>query len=391
MKRAVGIFLSLVVVFAGLLSHQLGHFQAGMDVSSDTDNSDYEYYRNEDVDEENGIVATLEAATEKKKMIDVDTKEDSITVLVNRKYRMSRNYVPADLVVPPIRFSFYGTYEKSYVREVTAAALKQLFDAGEKQGVILKGVSGYRSYVRQEQIYNRNVSTRGKSTTNLVSANPGASEHQTGLAIDVSSESVGCALEESFGNTLEGKWLAKNCHKFGFIIRYPKDKTEITGYSYEPWHIRYVGKKLATHLYKNKLTLEEYYQITTEDEKITEPIKPVNDLEDDKLEGPEMKSAPTPVPTRRPIRTTPAPTRAASVKTPSAKPKHTKKPPKQTDSSEDTDHVTVTDTPEDETPTAQPAAPQEPVPEQTPVPQQEEAPTEGVESGGTVETVEGVQ
>lgn len=388
MKRAVGTFLVLVVVFAGLLSHQLGHFQAGMDDSSDTDSSDYEYYTNEEVDEENAVVATLETAPEKKKLIDVDTKEDSITVLVNRKYRMNRNYVPVDLVVPSIRFSFYGTYEKSYVRKVTAEALKQLFDEGEKQGVILKGVSGYRSYARQEQIYNRNVSTRGRSTTNLVSANPGASEHQTGLAIDVSSESVGCALEESFGNTLEGKWLAKNCHKFGFVIRYPKDKTDITGYSYEPWHIRYVGKKLATHLYKNKLTLEEYYQITTEDEKITEPIKPVNDIEDDKLEGPEMTSAPTPVPTRRPLRSTPVPTRSTSTRKPTSSPRHTK-PPKQTDSSEDANQGTVTDTPENEVSPVEPAIPQEPVSE--PTPQQEEAPAEAAISSDTTETVEGVQ
>ena len=96
--------------------------------------------------------------------------------------------------------------------------------------------------------FDRNVRSRGKSATDLVSAKPGSSEHQTGLTLDVSSESVGCALEESFGDTSDGKWLAKNCHKYGFIIRYPKDKTKITGYSYEPWHIRYVGRKLATYL-----------------------------------------------------------------------------------------------------------------------------------------------
>lgn len=335
MKRAIVVFSSLVIVFAGLLSHQLGHFRAGTDVTSDTDDSGYEYYYDEDSDGGEDEMGSSKPKSSKKDLIDVDTKPDSITVLVNRKYRMDKDYVPDDLVVPGIRFSFYGTYEKSYVRQVTATALENLFAEAEQNGVILKGVSGYRSYARQQEIYNNNVSTRGRTTTDLVSANPGASEHQTGLAIDVSSESVGCALETSFGDSEEGKWLAKNCHKFGFIIRYPEDKTEITGYSYEPWHIRYVGKKLATHLYKKDLTLEEYYQTTTKDDKIKEPQPEINDIENTEIDEPEMTSAPTPVPTKRPVITaTPKITKKPIAKKPKAtkkavvtkKPAATKKP-----------------------------------------------------------------
>lgn len=329
MKRAVIVFCSLVVVFAALLSHQLGHFRAGTDVSSDTDESEYEYYDDKEEDlGETKMYSSEPKTAEKADLIEVDTRADSITVLVNRKYRMDKEYVPADLVVPGIRFSFYGTYEKSYVRQVTADALEKLFEEGEKCGVILKGVSGYRSYARQQEIYNRNVSTRGESTTNLVSANPGASEHQTGLAIDVSSESVGCALETSFGDTAEGKWLAKNCHKFGFIIRYPEDKTEITGYSYEPWHIRYVGKKLASHLYKKKITLEEYYQITTKDDKVTEPQPEINDVGDDGMDGPQMTSAPTPKTVREPAAAVrpPAGTSATAVPRATRRPAVTRKP-----------------------------------------------------------------
>ena len=85
-----------------------------------------------------------------------------------------------------------------------------------------------------------------------VSARPGFSEHQTGLAIDINS------LDESFENTVAGKWLAENSSKYGFILRYPKGKEGITGYNYEPWHLRYVGKKLATYLYKHNLVFEEY-------------------------------------------------------------------------------------------------------------------------------------
>lgn len=335
MKRAIVVFSSLVIVFAGLLSHQLGHFRAGTDVTSDTDDGGYEYYYDEDSDGGEDEMDSSKPKSAKRDLIDVDTKPDSITVLVNRKYRMDKDYVPSDLVVPGIRFSFYGTYEKSYVRQVTATALEELFSQAEQNGVILKGVSGYRSYARQQEIYNNNVSTRGRTTTNLVSANPGASEHQTGLAIDVSSESVGCALETSFGDSEEGKWLAKHCHKFGFIIRYPEDKTEITGYSYEPWHIRYVGKKLATYLYKKDLTLEEYYQTTTKDDKITEPQPEINDIEDTDIDEPEMTIVPTPVPTKRPIVTAaPKTTKKPIAKKPKAtknavttkKPATTKKP-----------------------------------------------------------------
>ena len=89
-------------------------------------------------------------------------------------------------------------------------------------------------------------------------AYPGQSEHQTGLAMDVSCQSVGFTLEEDFGQTTEGIWLSENAHKFGFIIRYGKDTTNITGYSYEPWHIRYVGKDAAKEIYDLNITLEEY-------------------------------------------------------------------------------------------------------------------------------------
>ena len=103
---------------------------------------------------------------------------------------------------------------------------------------------------------------KGADYTNRYSAKPGYSEHQTGLSIDVSASSIGNRLSESFGSTDEGIWLAAHAHEYGFIIRYPKDKASITGYAYEPWHIRYVGIELATYLYENNLTLEEYYNYT---------------------------------------------------------------------------------------------------------------------------------
>jgi len=88
---------------------------------------------------------------------------------------------------------------------------------------------------------------------------PGQSEHQTGLAMDVTSESANWGLSNNFGETNEGKWLKDNCYKYGFILRYPEGKEDITGYNYEPWHIRYVGKKVSTYIYTNNITLEEFF------------------------------------------------------------------------------------------------------------------------------------
>jgi len=148
------------------------------------------------------------------------------------------------------------------MRADAAKALEELFAAAREAGYELSGVSGYRSYSRQRQIFINNILTKGKEHTLKYSAVPGASEHQTGLAMDVSCKSLGYDLDTGFSETPEGKWLAQNAHLYGYIIRYPKGKAHITGYAYEPWHVRYVGKGLAKYLYENDLTLEEYYNYT---------------------------------------------------------------------------------------------------------------------------------
>ncbi len=143
----------------------------------------------------------------------------------------------------------------SYAPGVNAEA-KKAFDRmaadAAKEGLDLWIRSGYRSYSRQKEIYNNYVAEDGKAAADRYSARPGHSEHQTGLAFDVNS------LSQSFENTAEGKWLAKNCWKYGFIIRYPKGKESITGYMYEPWHIRYLGADNAKAVHDSGLTLEEY-------------------------------------------------------------------------------------------------------------------------------------
>ena len=138
------------------------------------------------------------------------------------------------------------------------SAFRKMADDAEDDGIYLYIVSGFRSYSLQDSIYHNFVSERGVAGADRVSARPGHSEHQTGLAMDINSTAF------SFADTAEGHWLAKNCWKYGFIIRYPQGKESITGYAYESWHIRYVGKELAEKLFRSGKTLEEHFGITSE-------------------------------------------------------------------------------------------------------------------------------
>jgi len=195
----------------------------------------------------------------------VNTDTSTVTYLVNRDYPLTEDFVPEGLTAPDIRFAFSDTtIDKAKMTPEAGEALALLFDAAyEEAGLTLYGVSAYRSYARQYTIYATNLVTRGIAHTNRYSAAPGRSEHQTGLAIDISCASEDFSLETSFADTPEGLWVAANAHRFGFILRYPKDKEDITGYNYEPWHIRYVGTELAGQLYETGLTLDEYYGVTS--------------------------------------------------------------------------------------------------------------------------------
>ncbi|EGG35156.1 MULTISPECIES: M15 family metallopeptidase [Paenibacillus] len=190
--------------------------------------------------------------------INTVTNLSSTVVLVNKQRNLPSNYVPQDLVVPQIPFSFSGPSPKKQMKKIAASALEKLFAAAKRDGIDLKAVSGYRSYATQKAIFERNASIKGEAVANKTSARPGQSEHQTGLSMDISSASVGYALEQSFGNTKEGKWLKANAPKYGFIIRYGKGQEKLTGYSYEPWHVRYVGVYIAGEITRQQLTLEQY-------------------------------------------------------------------------------------------------------------------------------------
>ncbi|MEG1469336.1 MAG: M15 family metallopeptidase [Anaerovoracaceae bacterium] len=174
-------------------------------------------------------------------------------MIVNKNNKMSSKYVPTNLR----SLTGYSTSDvkvKSYVK----TAYIKLYNAAKEDGHTIKAVSGYRSYALQKYLFNYYVSVDGLKEAERASARPGTSEHQTGLAIDVSSASVGYDLLERYGNEKEGKWLKNNAYKYGFIIRYEQGKEKRTGYMYEPWHIRFVGKEAAKYITENDLTLEQY-------------------------------------------------------------------------------------------------------------------------------------
>ncbi len=127
--------------------------------------------------------------------------------------------------------------------------------AAKEDGITLRIISGYRSYRTQQTLYNNYVARNGQAEADTYSARPGHSEHQTGLAFDINE------ISYAFGESAAGRWVAEHAAEYGFIIRYPKEKQEITGYVYEPWHLRYLGTELATDVYESGLCLEEYFNI----------------------------------------------------------------------------------------------------------------------------------
>lgn len=185
--------------------------------------------------------------------------ENGYDILVNREHRLCREDVPVDLVELTVTFDAPFGDPKRFLRCEAARAARELFLLADKEGISLVGISGYRSYERQEELYQESLVRAGREHTENYIAPPGGSEHQTGLALDVSAPSVGLELVDAFAETKEGRWLARYASVYGFVIRYPKGREAITGYAWEPWHIRYVTQPLAFYLTKTGLTLEEYF------------------------------------------------------------------------------------------------------------------------------------
>lgn len=203
--------------------------------------------------------STLEALDKKQLSIDDPA---SIWVVVNKHRPLEpKTYAPNDLVVPNVPMRANITSDEKQMRDEAARALESMVKAGDQEGLGFTLQSGYRSYNFQVSLYNRYVSQQGQATADMQSARPGYSEHQTGLAVDLGSKShPECNVEACFGQTAEGRWLAKNAAQYGFIVRYTTGNEQTTGYIAEPWHLRYVGKALAQEMQKtNVSTLETFF------------------------------------------------------------------------------------------------------------------------------------
>ena len=217
-----------------------------------------------EVQEEYAMTAEMLNIIETEDGVNYIQNPENIQVLVNKDHSLPIGYRPADLVVPDVKFSFDEMHEKKLMRKEAAEALAVMFNAALEDGVEIAAVSGFRSYERQQQVYTASVEASGAEHAQQAVAEPGKSEHQTGLTMDVSSAENRYNLDQDFGETEAGKWLAKHSAEYGFIIRYPEGKENITGYMYEPWHVRYVGADVAKDIDSVGLSFEEYVQLVEE-------------------------------------------------------------------------------------------------------------------------------
>lgn len=174
------------------------------------------------------------------------TDGDDILVIVNKYFKLPSDYVPKDLVV----------VDGMEVNKIAAEAYIKMRDAAKAEGFTIKGVSAYRSIEEQRELYDKHLACETVDQADSVCARAGYSEHHTGLAIDIRG-SFGRAWD--FDKTPEAPWIFDNCHRFGFIVRYLPETTEITGYASEPWHLRYIGVKASSDMKSKGIkSFEEY-------------------------------------------------------------------------------------------------------------------------------------
>lgn len=208
--------------------------------------------------EEDDIMISLPGAKAIRAIHEDYTHPSSLWVVVAKQRPLKKlDYVPSNLGKPPVATNTQKTAEEQSLRTTIFDATEQLFADAKTAGHDIFIASGYRSFDLQQMYYSNYVRVSGQAEADKYSAKPGTSEHQTGIAFDISLSDRSCYLEACFGETKAGQWLASNAYKYGFILRYPADKTTTTGYQYEPWHFRFVGKDLAVALKDSGLTLDE--------------------------------------------------------------------------------------------------------------------------------------
>lgn len=220
----------------------------------------------------NEAVKEFKLIVKEKEVIKVPTSigvKENITIGTTSKgytiKRVNGIYYVNDILIANKTYALPSSYTPGKLLDTFMNAFNTMQAAALSEGISIKITSGYRSYSTQYSLYNRYVQRDGKELADTYSARAGHSEHQSGIAADIGGNDSSINFDQRFINTPEGQWVNNNCYKYGFIIRYPKGKESITGYMYEPWHIRYVGVDIATSLYNNGnwISLEEYLGITS--------------------------------------------------------------------------------------------------------------------------------
>lgn len=260
-KRAIAELILIGIIFSMFYIFKIGETMSNKNSTKEfksTTISKSSKKKTEDKDKttKDDYIDTFEVPDEKKEIVSIDgvTYIDGI-IIVNKTYGLPSDYKPNDTYTPVNNLNYCSTcinkeaYKKYLEMEADATSL----------GLHIWIQSGYRSYSFQKELYEGYIEKDGLDIANTYSAKPGHSEHQTGLAFDLNT------ITDEFANTDEGKWINENAYRYGFILRYPKEKEGITGYKYEPWHLRYVGEELAEKLYNNGswITLEEHFNITS--------------------------------------------------------------------------------------------------------------------------------
>ena len=214
------------------------------------------YYNNHKDDKISHIVSIVNVCADEDyydkdtvKKTDISKKE---LMLLNKFNYLDENYAPDDIVKVSMQFA-YGDNE---IKKEVYEKFRSMYNDAKKEGLYLIITSSYRDYNFQKELWDSYANQKGDEWADSVSARAGYSEHQTGYTLDIVTYNANMS---SFEKTDEFKWLQDNAYKYGFILRYPKDKEDITGYSYESWHYRYVGKDVATKIKKLGITFDEYY------------------------------------------------------------------------------------------------------------------------------------
>lgn len=197
----------------------------------------------------------IDAAKKSNRVYEI-IEPDNLLLLIKKGFVLPDNYEPNDLTVPNIPIAPDNSHNK--LRKAASEALETMYQEALKEDYHLVLNSGYRSFKEQQEIYDEYFKRYDEVTASGLVAVPGSSEHQLGLGVDLTSQSIIDKQRMVFGDTKEYQWVVKNAYKYGFILRYPKNRSNITGTANEPWHLRYVGKDVAKVIYDNNWTLEEY-------------------------------------------------------------------------------------------------------------------------------------